>query len=81
MKALNLTTLVLLIVGGINWGLVGLADFNLVAALFGTDSGLSNLVYVLVGLSALWQLLPLGKAFKLDEPVAESNVRMAHRRH
>lgn len=79
MKALNLTTLILLVIGGINWGLVGAADFNLVAALFGLDSWLSNLVYVLVGLSALWQLMPLSKAFKIDEPAAESNVRMAGR--
>lgn len=80
MKGLNLTTLILLIIGGINWGLVGIADFNLVAALFGTDSAISNLVYIIVGLSALWQLVPLGKAFKLNEPIAESNVHVAHPR-
>lgn len=72
MKGLNLTTLILVIVGGINWGLVGLADFNLVAALFGADSGLTNFVYLLVGLSALWQLVPMFKAFQITEPVAES---------
>lgn len=72
MKGLNLTTLILVIVGGINWGLVGLADFNLVAALFGTDSALTNIVYMLVGLSALWQLVPTVKAFQINEPVAES---------
>lgn len=80
MKAVNLTTLILLIIGGINWGLVGIADFNLVAALFGVDSALSNLIYIIVGLSALWQLVPLGKAFKLNEPLAESNVHAAHPR-
>lgn len=80
MKALNLTTLILLIVGGINWGLIGIADFNVVAALFGQDSAVSNLVYVLVGLSALWQLLPLGKAFQLDEPVAEGHAYAGHTR-
>ena len=80
MKAVNLTTLILLIVGGINWGLVGIADFNLVAALFGVDSALTNLVYIIVGLSALWQLMPLTKAFKLNEPIAESNVHVAHPR-
>jgi uncharacterized protein len=59
MRALNYLTLILLIVGGLNWGLVGLFEFDLVAALFGEMSTLSRLVYVLVGLSALWQIIPL----------------------
>jgi len=81
MKALNLTTLILLIVGGINWLLVGVADFDLVAALFGgEDAALSRLVYTLVGLSALWQLAPLTKAFRMDEPLAESHPRTVRQR-
>ena len=64
MRILNTITLILLIVGGLNWGLVGLFDFDLVAALFGEESILSKIVYVLVGLSALWQLVPL---FRGDE--------------
>lgn len=59
MTILNKITLLLLIVGGLNWGLVGLLDFDLVAALFGEMSLLSRLVYSLVGLSALFQLVPL----------------------
>jgi uncharacterized membrane protein YuzA (DUF378 family) len=59
MTAINKITLVLLIVGGINWGLVGLFNFDLVAALFGEMSALSRIVYTLVGASALWQLIPL----------------------
>lgn len=60
MKFLNVLTLVLVIVGGINWGLVGAAQFDLVAALFGgQDAPLARVVYVLVGLSALWQLVVL----------------------
>jgi uncharacterized membrane protein YuzA (DUF378 family) len=70
MKPLNLITLVLLIVGGLNWGLVGVFDFDLVAMLFGAGSILARIVYVLVGLSALWQLVPLIDAFKHDEPSA-----------
>jgi len=64
MKVLNVITLVLLIVGGLNWGLVGLFGFDLVAAIFGAMSPLSRIVYALVGLSALWQIVPLvtGKA-------------------
>lgn len=54
MKALYTTALVLLIVGGLNWGLVGLLNFDLVAMLFGEMSMLSRLVYSLVGLSAIY---------------------------
>ena len=60
MRTLNILTLVLLIVGGLNWGLVGAFQFDLVAALFGgQDALLSRAVYVLVGLSALWQIVAL----------------------
>jgi uncharacterized membrane protein YuzA (DUF378 family) len=59
MRAVTTITLVLLIVGGLNWGLVGLFGFDLVAAIFGEMSLLSRAVYSLVGLSALWQLIPL----------------------
>ncbi len=54
MRALNVTALVLVIVGAINWGLVGLLDLNLVAAIFGIDSVLSNIVYILVGIAGLY---------------------------
>ena len=60
MRVMNIITLILVIIGGINWGLMGLAQFDLVATLFGgPDSALSRIVYLLVGLSALWQLIPL----------------------
>lgn len=72
MKALNLVTLALVIVGGINWGLVGLFDFNLVSALFGIDTFVSNLIYVLVGLSALYQLVPLMRAANVGEVRAQA---------
>lgn len=75
MKTLNLITLVLVIVGGVNWGLVGAFDLNLVAALFGEQSALSRAVYVLVGVSALWQIMPLLAAFRTDEPRAEAMPR------
>jgi len=57
MKTINVVTLVLVIIGGINWGLVGAAQFDLVAAIFGgQDAMLARVVYMLVGLSALWQV-------------------------
>lgn len=62
MKSVNLVTLLLVIVGGLNWGLVGLFGFDLVAALFGDASILSRAVYVLVGASALYQVIPFAAA-------------------
>lgn len=59
MRTIHIITLVLLIVGGLNWLLVGLFGFDLVAAIFGEMSVLSRIVYVLVGLSAAWQLVSL----------------------
>ena len=48
--------MLLLIIGGLNWGLVGLFNFDLVATLFGEQSMLSRIIYVAVGLSALYSL-------------------------
>ncbi|MBU6373301.1 MAG: DUF378 domain-containing protein [Alphaproteobacteria bacterium] len=75
MKALNIITLILVIIGGINWGLVGAFNFDLVAALFGVDSGVSNLVYILVGLSALYQLIPLAQSFRAGEVRGQGAAR------
>jgi uncharacterized protein len=69
MKSLNLVTLLLVTVGGLNWGLVGLFGFDLVAALFGDISLLARLVYVLVGASALWQIGPLATALAMPSAV------------
>jgi uncharacterized membrane protein YuzA (DUF378 family) len=72
MKALNLTTLLLIIVGGINWLLVGAFQFDLVAAIFGgQDAVLARIVYLLVGLSALYQLVPFFRAMSSDEVMAQ----------
>lgn len=54
MKTLRNIALVLLIIGGLNWGLVGLFDFNLVAFLFdGFSVIISRIIYTLVGISAI----------------------------
>ena len=53
MKTLTWIALILLIVGGLNWLLVGAFNFDLVAALFGDMSPLSRIVYILVGLASL----------------------------
>lgn len=51
---------ILLVVGGLNWGLVGIADFDLVAAIFGEGSGLARVVYSLVGVSAIYLVITAG---------------------
>jgi uncharacterized protein len=72
MHVLNVITLVLVIIGGLNWGLVGLFQLDLIAAIFGGEAAiLSRLIYILVGLSALWQLVPLVKSFSVDEAQAQ----------
>ena len=54
MKMLHMAAFTLVIVGAVNWGLVGLLDFNLVTTLFSTVPGLEQLVYILVGVSAVF---------------------------
>ena len=79
MHLLNLVTLLLIIVGGLNWLLVGLFQFDLVAVLFGgQDAVLSRIVYVLVGLSALYQIIPLSRAISIGEPAAEGSLGHSH---
>ena len=57
MKTLDVVAAVLLVVGGLNWGVVGLTGSDLVGTIFGPLSLVSRLVYVLVGLAALYQAL------------------------
>jgi len=54
MKALTWIAVIVLIIGGINWLLVGAFNFDLVATLFGEMSALSRIVYMLVGLAAIY---------------------------
>jgi len=57
MRGFYSIAVLLLVVGGLNWGLVGLLNFNLVATIFGTASLLTNIVYTLVGLCAVYVLI------------------------
>lgn len=54
MKVIDKIALVLIIIGAINWGLIALFNFDLVAAIFGDMSIISRIVYGLVGISGLW---------------------------
>ena len=56
MKIIDNIALALIIIGAINWGLIGLFNFNLVDTLFGIGTVLSRIVYTLVGISGLWAL-------------------------
>ena len=53
MQTLQKAALILVIIGAINWGLIGLFDFNLVETLFGTDNVITNIVYALVGIAGI----------------------------
>lgn len=64
LKALDVIALILIIVGGLNWGLVGAFKFDLVAAIFGEMSAVARIVYILVGLSAIYTLAMLNKLAK-----------------
>ena len=54
MKIVDKIALILIIIGAINWGLIGIFNFNLVDAIFGTMSVISRIIYGLVGVSGLW---------------------------
>lgn len=60
-KCLDYIALILVIIGGINWGLIGFLKFDLVAFLFGQMTWISRIVYALVGLSALYTITLFGR--------------------
>jgi len=59
MSGISWVTRILTIIGGLNWGLIGLANYNLVAAIFGEGTTAERVVYSVVGISALWELIRL----------------------
>lgn len=61
MNAVDWIASILVIIGAINWGLVGLFDLDLVANLLGSVSWLATTVYILVGLSGLWMIYMVSK--------------------
>ncbi|MCQ2549620.1 MAG: DUF378 domain-containing protein [Lachnospiraceae bacterium] len=62
MKVFNYCALTIAIIGAVNWGLVGMFDFDLVAVIFGNMSWLSRIVYTLVGISGLYLISFFGIA-------------------
>lgn len=57
MKVIDFIAMVLILIGGLNWGLVGFFDFDLVTAIFDKGSAISRLIFALVGLSALYKII------------------------
>ncbi len=64
MKTLDIITSVLLVIGGLNMGLIGFFGFNLLAAIFTEGSAIYHLIYALVGLSALYEIGSFAFGFK-----------------
>jgi uncharacterized protein len=56
MKVIDVIAMLLILIGGLNWGLVGFFDIDLVSAILGKGSGLSRLIFALVGLSTLYKI-------------------------
>lgn len=61
MKALDYTVLILIIIGAINWGLIGFFGLDLVAFLFGSMSVLSRIVYAIIGICGLYAISFCGR--------------------
>lgn len=59
MEGLQKIALVFTIIGALNWGLIGLFNFNLVTTLFGEGSMLTNLVYIIVGIAGIINIMTL----------------------
>lgn len=61
MRVFDTLALLLVIIGAVNWGLIGFFDFNLVSALFGEMTTFSKIIYALVGIAGLYSISFLGR--------------------
>ncbi|MCI5493012.1 MAG: DUF378 domain-containing protein [Lachnospiraceae bacterium] len=66
-KGLDYTILTLVIIGAINWGLIGFFRFDLVAFLFGDMSWLSRIIYAVIGICGLYMVSTYGRIRSMDE--------------
>ena len=77
MNALGWVCMILVLIGALNWGLVGLFDFDLVGTIFGDMTALSRIVYTVVGIAAVVMIVLLGMGCKKSEasaPAQQSGV-------
>ena len=68
-NAADITATILVIIGGLNWGLVGFFNYNLVDAIFGAGSVLARIIYAIVGLAAVYMIYDLYKMTSRQEMV------------
>jgi uncharacterized membrane protein YuzA (DUF378 family) len=75
MRYMNLITLALIIIGGLNWLAMGVSGFDVIGAIFGgTGSAVARVAYVIVGLAAVWQLMPGFQSLTMGEVDAERHM-------
>lgn len=63
-QLIEMVTVILLLAGGLNWGLIGLFEFDFIDTIFGMGSTLSRIIYSLVGISAIYQIVLWTKSNK-----------------
>jgi uncharacterized membrane protein YuzA (DUF378 family) len=73
MRTLDTLALLLVVIGAVNWGLIGFFNFNLVAAIFGDMTTLSRIIYALVGIAGLYDLSFFGRDRTTDR--TEDTIR------
>ena len=76
MRTLTLLSLILIVIGALNWLLVGLFRYDLVSTLFGMDTGFSRLIYILVGLAGIFGIFVIGKLLSSREDVCVPGHRL-----
>jgi hypothetical protein len=78
MKWVNIVTLLLAIIGALNWGFVAIGGYgwDVVANVFGSGTAGARIVYGIVGLSAVWQIMPWLRSIRTTEPEAEAHEGM-----
>lgn len=82
LRTIDVVAYVLVLIGAINWGLIGFFEFNLVAALFGEMTALSRIVYALVGLAGVYNIVALpGMLRRWRAPVTTGAVAERERMH
>lgn len=67
MRVLCIISCVLLIIGGLNWGIIGVTNFNVLEAIFGQGSVLTSVIYTLVGISAIYSLVTWSQEKKMKK--------------